>query len=238
MAKKSNCKNPKAEMTRRQSWAVFCMTGVDIRGEKWNREEVSTIISGLKSDGEVVTPEGTVLLTKQKIKAAGGNGNGKVKYDKVVKPFSISKEAPKKDLSAVELFNTAEFAGVKAMEALIASQKVAPMVVQEHSNPLDDNSPVKQEWVVKGGPCGFAWVNVKCKNSASRKFINELKKSKLAGGENAHHCKFKKSSYYGGFLYWVHDGGQSMAYKEAFAKAFTEVLERAGISAHWSSRMD
>ena len=104
MAKKRNCKNPKAEMTRRQSWAVFCMTGVDIRGEKWNREEVSTIISGLKSDGEVVTPEGTVLLTKQKIKAAGGNGNGKDPENRQVE----ENELPGEFLFAAELLLPAQ----------------------------------------------------------------------------------------------------------------------------------
>ena len=85
-----------------------------------------------------------------------------------------------------------------------------PMVVQQHASPLDDNSPVVQQWSAPGGVCGFAWVNVSPGNCS---FANWLKKNKLAG-----------KAYYGGVDIWVREGGQSYERKMEFARAMAKVL--------------
>ena len=99
-----------------------------------------------------------------------------------------------------------------------------PMVVQAHANQLDDQSPVVQEWHEPEGVCGFAWVTVR------------------PGG-----CSFArwgvkqgvfKSAYGGGVSYWVSGYGQSMARKEAYARAAAAILARAGVKAYAGSRMD
>lgn len=242
----AKCKSPNAEPTRKQTWAVFCMTGQDIRESKLTRGEVSNMISDLKDSGDHFLPKGKTygdgedfICTKANLKKTKDR-----LWDKETKPFTVksvlkhkaSKSAPRNDW-AEDLHRGACAAGMKAMQELIDSNKVVPMVVQEHTNMLDDSSPVKQEWVVQGGACGFAWVKVKCSNGPSRKFINQLKKAGIAGGENSH-CTWSKSSYHGGFLFWIHEGGQSMAYKEAYARGYSEVLEKEGINVFWQSRMD
>ena len=51
-----------------------------------------------------------------------------------------------------EVFNEANRAGFAAGEAA----KPAAMVVTEHVNPLNDNSPAKRQWYEAEGVCGFA----------------------------------------------------------------------------------
>ena len=124
------------------------------------------------------------------------------------------------------------------MQELIDSNKVKPMVVAQHANPMDDSSEVTDSWIVPGGPCGFASIRVKCTNGPSRKFINQLKKAGLAGGENSFK-EWSKSSYYGGFMKsFTLIGGQSLAYKTAYANAYAGVLEEAGINTWVWTRMD
>lgn len=120
-----------------------------------------------------------------------------------------------------DLFLLADKAGKEA----VAKLKVTPMVVQQHTNPMDDNSPVKQQWFIEDGVCGFAWVNIKPANS---KFANWMKKMGYG----------RTDSYYGGLSYWIGDYGQSMQKKEAYANAFAGVLQEYGIKAYASSRMD
>jgi hypothetical protein len=117
------------------------------------------------------------------------------------------------------IYREAHEAGLKAGNEAIPT----PMVVQSHANQLDDNSPVKQEWYVSEGACGFAWVNVR-----DRKFGLWLK----AVGYGDH------DSYYKGFSIWVGQFGQSITRKEAYAGAFARVLEAHGIEAHSNSRLD
>lgn len=100
-----------------------------------------------------------------------------------------------------------------------------PMIVSEHVNPLNDNSPVKKSWHVPSGVCGFAWVSIRPGNSP---FANWLKSLNLA----------KKDSYEGGVKIWIHNYGQSLERKEAYAHAFAEVLRDGGIKAYSGSRMD
>ena len=120
-----------------------------------------------------------------------------------------------------EAFNEANRAGFAAGE----KSKPVPMVVSEHANPLNDASPVKNQWFVESGVCGFAWVKVRNGNSS---FAKWLMKNKLA-----------RKSYYGGVEISISAHGQSMERKEAHAREMARVLiEKLGIEAYADSRMD
>lgn len=249
---KANCKNPDATPTKRQTWAVFCMTGVDIRNCDLNREEVSNMIGDLKSKGEHFLPEGKYytdkldnqedfICTKEKLREVGdklwkkSGRENPLSVGAVVKHKKKNSGTTKNDF-ATSLIAKADEAGSKAMAEI--KGKVAPMVVEQHANPLNDNSPVEKAWIIEGGACGWATVRVKCTNATSRKFINELKKKGLAGDQNSFK-QWTKSDYHGGFLYSLSlIGGQSLAYKEAYGYAFVKVLEDAGVNAYLISRLD
>jgi hypothetical protein len=117
-------------------------------------------------------------------------------------------------------------AGMEALNACIPT----PMVVSQHTNPLNDNSPVKKQWFVPQGACGFAWVNVRCNGSEGRKFINALKKEEID--------EYRKDDYYGGYTLWVHYGNQSIELKEAYAYAYASVLQENNIKCYANSRLD
>jgi hypothetical protein len=120
------------------------------------------------------------------------------------------------------IYDEARAAGLTAGNA----HRPIPMRVVEHTNPLDDNSPIKTDYgVYNDGACGFAWVIVKPGNS---KFANWLKKNEYA----------RPDSYYGGVSHWVGEFNQSYERKGAYARAFAAVLTKHGIKAYSYSRMD
>ena len=123
-----------------------------------------------------------------------------------------------------ELFRMADEAG--DLESRLS--KPTPMVVSEHENPFDDNSPVNQSWYVSEGVCGFAWVVFK---PATHSFVKWMKEQGHAG-----------PNYGGGYSVWVRGYGQSMQRKEAYARAFAEVLRQAfdekKLRIYAQSRMD
>lgn len=132
--------------------------------------------------------------------------------------------APK--LSAQEcadLYAKARAAGYAAAQACVPT----PMVVRQHLNPLDDNSPIVRQYEpVMGGVCGFAWVIVKPGNCT---FANWLKKKGYG----------RKDSYYGGVCVNVSEFGQSMEKKMAYAGAFAKVIADAGFDKVYAmDRMD
>jgi len=179
------------------------------------------MIDELKSKGSTIIPVGgeTIAMKGQKAKAKS-------------KPAGSTSPSQ----WALNLFHQALAAGNAAMEELIASKTVAPMVVEQHTNVLDDDSPVEEQWVVAGGPCGFAWINIKLVDATSRKFISQLKKAGKAG--STPDFDWTKDSYAGGYSWYCHEGGQSMAYKVAYAGAVSKVLGDAGVCAMAQSRMD
>jgi hypothetical protein len=179
--------NPNAPATKRQTWALFCITKEDYRNKGLTKAEASDLIKKL--------------------------GNKK-----------HAKNTSKKN-SYVEIYEKALAAGAAALKACTPN----PMVVQQHANMLDDNSPVVQEWYVADGACGFAWVNVKCKGEGL-KFVNAMKKHDPD--------RWRKDHYYKGYTFWVREGIQSIQKKEAFADAFTKVLREVGIRAYSMSRLD
>jgi len=82
-----------------------------------------------------------------------------------------------------------------------------------------------QEYILTDGACGFAWVNVKPGGSSFARWL-------IANG------KARRDSYLGGVTVWVPYFGQSLARKEAYAVAYAQVLQGAGIDARADSRLD
>jgi hypothetical protein len=119
------------------------------------------------------------------------------------------------------LMRAAHAAGMAAGTAAVPPM----MVVREHVNPLNDNSPVAREWRVPEGPCGFAWVTVRPGNSRAAKVMRDTLGARI-------------DSYAGGMMLWVSAFNQSIVRKEAFAEAFAETLRAAGIRATAGSRLD
>jgi len=210
----TKCQNPDMEPTRKQTWAVFCMTKQDIRGHKLTRGEVSQIIDALKSNGKATLPNGEELVSK-----SGGNGGGQVK------DWSLA------------LSEKAHKAGLAAMQELIDSGKVVPMLVVEHENMLDDNSPAKRAWKVDGGPCGYASLHIKLNSPKNRQFIAGLKKAGAAGPQNSFKL-WTKDNYRQGYSTFVHEGGQSLAYKEAYAYGYAKALGEEGVTVYVHSNLD
>lgn len=87
------------------------------------------------------------------------------------------------------------------------------------------NPRTGQTWIVDDGACGFAWVTVR---PATCAFARWAKKNRGA-----------TVAYGGGMqLVWVQEFNQSLARKEAYARAFADVLRANGIPAQSHSRMD
>ncbi len=102
-----------------------------------------------------------------------------------------------------------------------------PMVVEQHSSPLDDNSPVEQQWTVPDGVCGFAWVRI---TPATCSFVKFLKSKNMGS----------YSDYQGGWIIWVQEFNQSYERKMAYADAFAGVIQHyiKGVSCYASGRLD
>ena len=122
-------------------------------------------------------------------------------------------------------FNSIYWEAVKAGKEAAEKCMPNPMVVQEHENMLDDNSPVKKSYFVADGVCGFAWIKISPANCA---FANWVRKNGFGSTD----------PYAGGLTIWVSDYGQSMQRKEAYAGAFVDVLQKNKIMACAMSRMD
>ena len=133
--------------------------------------------------------------------------------------------------SAVKILSEAEKSGTESYE----EHRPTPMIVQQHEDMLNDNSPVKQAWDVPEVVCGFAWINV----PGNSWFIRELKKKGFAR-PNRRNFDSKivfRPGYPSGYQYWV-GGGQSYERKVAFARAFSEVLNKYGVKNYTGSRLD
>jgi hypothetical protein len=122
---------------------------------------------------------------------------------------------------AQALYDKAHAAGHAAAEA----HSPRPMVVVEHENPFDDNSPIKKIYEpILAGVCGFAWINIRPGNSSFASWCRKQGRG--------------HKSYYGGWDVWVSGYGQSYEKKLAYAKAFAKVLNEAGIKAYPGGRLD
>jgi hypothetical protein len=123
--------------------------------------------------------------------------------------------------AAKRLHAAAHEAGMRAGNAA----RPVPMHVVQRANPFDDTSRVVRAYApVMDGVCGFAYVSVR---PGSSSFARWLKAN--AGGF---------SRYYGGVQFSVHEFGQSLERKAAYAAAYVEVVRAAGVEAFPESRMD
>lgn len=120
-----------------------------------------------------------------------------------------------------EIYSEACLAGRTA----VADMQVQPMIVTQHSNPLDDSSKIVRQYYVEDGACGFAWVKIR---PARGKFVKWLKDNRIG----------RPNSYEGGYDISISDYNQSLQKKETYANAFAKVLVRKGINAYANSRMD
>ena len=118
------------------------------------------------------------------------------------------------------IYSQADYKGNVAVQMAT----VAPMVVQQRENPLNDGSRLVREYFVADGVCGFASINVKPANSKFAKYL-------VANG-------LGRKAYGGGVSISVHQFNQSLQKKEAYAHAFAKVLRDNGINAWSESRMD
>jgi hypothetical protein len=135
--------------------------------------------------------------------------------------YTPQNKKAKREALYLEIYNAAVEAGNKAAAAAVPT----PMVVQQHENMADDNSPVEKQWIVPDGVCGFAWVVLK---PANHSFAKWMKANGLG-----------RTSDYGGLMVWPNLMTQSMTRKEAWAHEFAKVIhEITGIKAYAQSRMD
>jgi hypothetical protein len=108
--------------------------------------------------------------------------------------------------------------------AAVQMTTVAPMIVQQRENPLNDNSKLVREYFVADGVCGFASVTVKPANCKFAKYL-------VANG-------LGRKGYGGGVSMSIRQFNQSLTKKEAYAYAFASVLNEHGIKAYVESRID
>lgn len=167
-------------MTKRQSWALFCGTGLDVRNAILSKNAASSLIDRMKNGENIIAD----------LQSAGATGTPKIKRDYA----AIFAEAHKAGMAAGQSVNP------------------TPMGVTDGT----------QNWVVSEGVCGFAWVKTNGNSGFGRWLMQN-------GGSK---------SYPSGVCYWVKEFGQSMARKEAFARAFADVLHKHEIKAIADSRMD
>ena len=106
-----------------------------------------------------------------------------------------------------------------------------------------DHTPTPMQvggYTIPDGPCGFAWVRVKCTGKGAA-FINGLKKEGLASANiNCFDPKvvWERSTSQPGYMFWVSDFGQSYERKLAMARAMGNHLREAGLPAHAGGRLD
>lgn len=119
------------------------------------------------------------------------------------------------------LWAAAEAAGLAAGAAV----KPRPMIVRQDSILVNGEPALDRDYFVPEGACGFAWVVVRPGNAPFAKWCRKNKAS--------------SKHYYGGEqVKWVGEFEQSVERKCAYAYAFADVLQAAGIQAVADSRLD
>ena len=131
-------------------------------------------------------------------------------------------EAPVKKLGKREcarIYKEAYAAGLQA-----GKEVGVPKFIVGDAIGLSNEIDYSKKTYVLEGLCGFAWVNI---SPARGAFVTYLKS--INEGHKA---------YYGGYEFFVHEFGQSVDRKSAFAGAFAKVLNSYGINASAGSRLD
>jgi hypothetical protein len=167
--------------------------------------------------------ESAITLDKASI-LIGRLKNGE-RFDPAEVPDAIFKRQVAVKLDYQAIHDEAMKAGHESMSKCVPT----PMVVQQHANPLNDNSPVVQSWVVPGGVCGFTSIVVKPANCG---FAQWAKHQGIG-----HPSDYQ---WHRGMHLHVEPltTGQSLELKEAFCQGYQTVLDKYGIKNWLWSRMD
>ena len=186
------------------------------------------VITHTTQAGRTFTVAAVNDVSNGKTYSIGGKTVTVVKDLNVPVSTQMSESKPvSKDETNQRIYDEAHAAGMAAAKKCVPT----PMIVSEHANPWDDNSPVVKQYApIMGGVCGFAWVNVR---PGTCSFARWASKRDLGYAD----------SYYGGYTIYVHGTDfpgfeQSMEIKEAYAGAFAAFLRDHGINASARSRMD
>lgn len=143
--------SPNETATTRQTFALFCNTGYDVRACGLSRAEASAIIAMGKSDAAIARTASLSGAVHKKTVKAGGN-----------------------DAAHRALFDKAWAAGMDAGKAV----ECIPMIVRQHANPLDDRSPVVKTYEpVMDGVCGFASVEIRPATSSFAKWLLKTRRA-------------------------------------------------------------
>lgn len=132
----------------------------------------------------------------------------------------------KNDRTYDALLKTAHDAGMVAGNAATPTPMIVGTPTTPFGSDIDASLPT---YLVDGGPCGFAWVQV----TGNTSFGYWVRRTEMPSGK-----KFRRSQYHGGYRMSVQEFGQSMERKVAYVRAFVKVLREAGIDAFCDSRMD
>jgi hypothetical protein len=132
----------------------------------------------------------------------------------------------------IEIFRTicekADAAGKAAVEKL----QVVPMIVGSEtslfSNQIDYSKPT---YFVEDGVCGFAWVDVYPQHKGNTRLGKQERKILEILG-------FRKNDYAKTYQKWISAYNQSMQKKEAYARAYADILRANGMKAYSGSRLD
>lgn len=124
----------------------------------------------------------------------------------------MNTQKDKRDFGAI--YTQAHAAGMAAGLALTPNAMV--VTTQSGSGP-------QKSWFVGDGVCGFAWVEFPGNTSFGRWASKNGK---------------ARAGYPKGLCVWVSEFNQSMQKKEAYARAFAQVLRSHYIACHVGSRMD
>lgn len=219
-------------VSKGQKWAMFCRTGLNTTqlDPEMTYYEAKDLLDKLNTDELDYRTAAEVLREN----GAYGNLRPFKKYvkgqKKTRKPKKVTvtkgKGETAKDKANRELYEKAVAAAEKSVAKM---QAPVPMVVQEHANMLDDNSPVVKQYVpAMGGVCGFSWVVVRPGNCS---FALWLKKNNKA----------RYDEYYRGVVVHGEDrkyNGQSMDTKAAWTSGFNKVISDAGIKTQVYTWMD
>ena len=135
-------------MTRKQSYALFCKTGIDIRDCELSVADIDKAFAIPADDARTYLETFTGAVARRELRK-------RTDVDKFT-----------------EIYNDAHTAGTIAA----AECTPVPMVVQEHENMMDDSSPVVKQYYVADGVCGFAWINVRNGNSSFCRWLKKTEK--------------------------------------------------------------
>jgi len=122
-----------------------------------------------------------------------------------------SKQRAARNAGFAALVSVAHAAGIRAGREC----RPIPMIVSTASG-------IEIE-CVDDGACGFAWIEF----AGNTAFGRWAKKEGIAGNH-----------YPSGLCIWVHEFGQSVDRKAAYAGAYAQVLRNSGIDAFANSRLD